>query len=105
WDLRAGRARPGGVLGRLGARARVVRAVAYGAGVGASARALVRGGEAERGLQLPGSPPRRRASQQGGADLGGGAGGSASLHLLGPLPRGVQVRQRAALPRGGEGGP
>src|SRR5690606_36542614 len=94
--LREGGGGSGGVLGGVRAGAGLDPAVADGAGVDAAAREVVRGREAERGVQLPGPAPGGPAAEQGGAGVGGGAGGRAGADVLGPAPGGVEVRERAA---------
>ena len=68
--LRAGGARPRGLLGRVRARARVVHAVDAGARLEAAAREVVCRRHAQRERQLRRSPRARAAPQQGGASSG-----------------------------------
>ena len=64
-----------GVLGRAGARApRLVRGVGHDPRVGPAVREVVRRRQAERRVQLPRPPRRRRPRRPGRVPLGGRAG-------------------------------
>ena len=87
-DLRPGSGGLEGLLGRAGRGTRLVPHLAHGARVGPPLRPVVRRRHAQRLVQLPRPPRRRRARGQGGLPLGGGAGRHPDHHL-----------RRAARPR------
>ena len=102
-DLPRGAPEPGPVLGAPGQGAPVAQAVAEGSRVEAPLREVVRRREAQRLRQLPGSPRRGSAPQQGRDHLGGRARRQSRADLPGPLARGQPLRRRAPAPRRQEG--
>ena len=87
-------------MGRAGREGAVlVREVVEPLRVGASVRQVVRRGQNERVLQLPGPAPGDAARQQGRDSVGGGAGRPADDLLPRAAPPGVPVCQRAQEPR------
>jgi hypothetical protein len=101
--LRACRGRPRGVLGRAGRAADLVLALGSGHDVDPAVGDVVRGGNAERLLQLPGPPRRGRRGRQGRLPLGGRARRGAHDHLQGAARRGLPIRERPEVARCREG--
>ena len=88
------------VLGRFRRRTRMDAAVGLRPEVESASRALVRRRQDQRERELCRSARARRAPQQGGDHLGGGAGRPTHAHLLGSVPPGEHVRERAQVARG-----
>jgi hypothetical protein len=88
-DLRRGRSRPRGFLGRVGGGAPLVPEVGSGAGVGATALPLVRGRHAERRLQLPRSAPRWPHGAPSARWSGKGSRGTSAVYTYEELHREV----------------
>ena len=98
--------RPRGVLGEAGRRPpRLVRALAHRARVGPPVRQVVRRRQAQRLVQLPRPPRRRRSGRQGRLPLGGRARRHPHHHLRRPVARRLAARQRAEGARRREGRP
>ena len=105
-DVRRGRRRLRGLLGRPGPRPpRLGRRLPHHPGVGPALRQVVRRRQAQRLLQLPRPPRRRGQGRQGGLPLGGRARRHPHHHLLGAARRRAALRQRAAAPGPAPGRP
>ncbi len=97
-DLRAGRRRLRGLVGELGARARVGGAVGAGARLEPALGQMVRRRQDQRLLQLPRPPRRGRERRPRRLLLGGRGRRAAHDHLLRPARDDEPVRERAEGP-------
>ena len=99
-DLPGGAPESAPILGAPGSGAPLDQAVAKGPRLEAPLREVVRWRQAQRLRQLPGSPRRGPASQQGGDRLGGRAGRRSRADVSRPVARGQPLRRRPPAPRG-----